>query len=79
MLSKKTFKQQIKRLSILYPNWRIDISDSATMKFWYEEFKNYSDEVFEMQVNNYINEQTYPPTVAGIKKNKGNDPLAGFE
>ena len=70
MLSKKTFKQQIKRLSILYPNWRVDISDKDTMKVWYNEFKEMNDEQFEVAIEEYINNEVYTPTIAGIKNQK---------
>lgn len=79
MLDKELFKEQMERLNILYPNWRIDITDSRTMKVWYQEFKNYDDELFKIEVDRYINEQSYPPTVAGIKNSKSNDPLSGFK
>ena len=73
MLDKELFKEQMERLAVLYPNWKIDITDSEVMKIWYAEFKNYEDEIFEEKVQDYIDQETYPPTVAGIKNTDGPD------
>ena len=73
MLTKKVFKKQMQKLVNLYPNWKINISDKEVMQDWYEQFKNYEDEVFEERVQDYIDNQNYPPTVAGIKNTNGPD------
>lgn len=68
MLDKELFKKQMERLAVLYPNWKIDITDSEVMKIWHEEFEDMAEEEFVNKVDSYISESKYPPTVAGIKK-----------
>ena len=71
MLDKELFKEQMERLAVLYPNWKIDITDSEVMKIWYNEFKDYEDKIFKQKVQDYIDQETYPPTAAGIKNTDG--------
>jgi len=73
MLDKEVFKQQMEKLDRLYPRWGVDIEDSKTMKVWYEQFKDMSDKEFKNKVDDYIKNNQYNPTVAGIL-DKENEP-----
>jgi len=73
MLDKEVFKQQMEKLDRLYPRWGADIEDSKTMKVWYEQFKDMSDKEFKNKVDDYIKNNQYNPTVAGIL-DKENEP-----
>ena len=73
MLDKEVFKQQMEKLDRLYPRWGADIEDSKTMKVWYEQFKDMSDKEFKNKVDDYIKNNQYTPTVAGIL-DKENEP-----
>ena len=73
MLDKEVFKQQMEKLDRLYPRWGVDIEDSKTMKVWYEQFKDMSDKEFKEKVDDYIKNNQYNPTVAGIL-DKENEP-----
>lgn len=72
MLDKQLFRQQMERLAALYSNWKVEIEEKEVMKIWYNEFKDYDDEKFKRKIQKYIDNNQYPPTVAGIK-NKDNN------
>ena len=78
MLDKEVFKQQMEKLDRLYPRWGVDIEDSKTMKVWYEQFKDMSDKEFKEKVDDYIKNNQYNPTVAGIL-DKENEPNRNME
>ena len=66
MLDKDVFREQMERLNVLFPNWKVDITDPKTMKLWHDEFKGLSEEVFVGKVDKFVADSSYPPTVAGI-------------
>lgn len=73
MLTKKVFQNQLEILVKTYPNWKLNVSDGETVKVWYNQFKNYDDEDFKRMVQDYIDNEKFPPTVAGIKEKDGDD------
>ena len=56
----------MERLNVLFPNWKLDITDKKSMKVWYSELEHLSDKEFVENVDQYIKNNSYPPTVAGI-------------
>lgn len=68
MLDKKVFNEKMQDLVDFYPNWKLDVENKTVMKKWYRKFKNYSDKGFKEAIDNYIENEEYSPTVAGIKK-----------
>ena len=66
MLDKDVFREQMERLNVLFPNWKVDITDSKVMKTWYNEFKGLSEKKFVNKVDKFIQNSSYPPTVATI-------------
>lgn len=68
MLDKELFREKIAELNVLYPNWKVDITDKKTVLIWYEQFKNCTDAQFEEMVQQYIDNNKFPPTIAGIKE-----------
>lgn len=67
MLDKNVFKEQMERLSILYPNWKFDKSDKVAAGVWYNEFKKFDDERFKYMINGFVNYEKFNPTVASLK------------
>ena len=55
-------------LADFYPGWRLDVTDKSILKKWYNQFKNNKKEHFIKAVDQYIENESYPPNVAGIKK-----------
>lgn len=68
MLSKETFKKGFQKLCYLYIKWPIKMDDSEIVRNWYENFKDMRDEDFIDMVDNYIKNETFHPTVAGLLK-----------
>ena len=73
MLDKEVFKSKIKELSLAFRNWKFDITDKELISFWYKQFKNYGNEEFKNLIQKYIDNESYSPTIAGIKNNS-NEP-----
>ena len=71
-MDKELFFEQMERLDLLFPNWKVDITDEQTMRVWYSELKHLSDKEFEQNVDDYIKTNSYPPTVAGLLNPKNN-------
>lgn len=70
MLDKELFKKQMERLAALYDRWQVEIENPDVMKIWYGEFKDYEDDFFVDMVDEYVLENQYNPTVAGIKQGR---------
>lgn len=69
MLSKEVFKEGMKKLSILFPSWNIDLSDPETLKTWYNMLSDISDKNFKIVVDDYGFNNIYNPTIASLRKN----------
>lgn len=81
MLNKEIFKSEMQRLKRFYPNWAIDFSCKETMRDWYSSFEALKDHQFQNAVKQYVKNETFNPSVAGImkhisknSKNKGIEP-----
>lgn len=67
MLDKEVFKRNMDKLMYLFKNWNFDPSDPNEARAWYEMFKHFDNYRFEYMVNQYIDNEKFPPTVAGLK------------
>ncbi len=67
-LDKDTFVDYMEIMVDAFPNWTGDISDRRFMATWYSFFEDMSDEDFATMVKDYINKETYPPSIAGLKR-----------
>lgn len=68
MLDKELFKEKMEKLLTFFPNWNVDLSDRVAAGMWYNQFSHMSDEKFSKAVEDYIENEQFNPTVAGIKK-----------
>jgi len=68
MLHKDVFFKKMDELVVTYPNWKLKFEDAEVMKLWYSKFRNMTDEQFTQMVENYIENESFNPTVAGLKK-----------
>ncbi|KAB8127390.1 hypothetical protein F9U64_17925 [Gracilibacillus oryzae] len=68
MMEKKTFQTLMNRLFIFFPNWNIKLEDPHVAKEWYQQFESCTDQEFSLMIQTYIDKETYPPTVAGLKQ-----------
>lgn len=68
MLDKNIFFDHMEKLLMAYPNWKINLSDKNTSKFWYEQFKNMENKHFIHMVNSFVNTEKFNPTIAGLKE-----------
>ena len=64
---KDLFKKCIIRLSIFYPMWKIDLTNSEHMRCWFEMFSDLTGNEFLNAVNEHINKEKQAPTVASIR------------
>ena len=79
MLSKDIFSEQMERLNVLFPNWKVDISCEKTMSIWFDEFKHLDDQEFVDRVDKFVSSSNYPPTVAAVlDESKTKNKLKGF-
>src|SRR5690625_6732940 len=74
MLDKELFKEKMEKLLTFFPNWNVDLSDRVVAGMWYSQFGHMSDEKFSKAVEDYIENEQFNPTVAGIKKYYVPDP-----
>lgn len=70
MLTKEVFKKEMERINVLYPRWGVDITCKFSMRTWYEQLNNMSDQEFSIMVNNHIKFEERNPTVASLLKFK---------
>lgn len=68
MLDKEVFKEGIKKLSILFPNWNADLQDKVFVKTWYDMLKDIPDDKFKKLIDDFGYSSLYNPTVAGIRQ-----------
>ena len=68
MVDKEVFVKKIMELKMLYPNWKIDTSSSETMKLLYKYLGYAKNEAFIKGIDEYIENESNNPTVAGLKK-----------
>ena len=68
MLSKEVFFEMMDKLLILYPSWNVALDDKGVVKTWYEQFQHMSDDDFRQMIDDYIENEKFNPTVAGLKE-----------
>lgn len=68
MLNKDLFFSKFDKLLLAFPNWKIKFDDVDTVKFWYEKFKHLSNERFSHMVDEYMKNEKFNPTIAGLKE-----------
>ena len=68
MLNKDVFFKGMEDLIIFFPNWNIKVDDIKVTKAWYSMFEKCSDEEFKKIIYGYIENESFPPTVVGLKK-----------
>ena len=51
-----------------FPSWKIKNDDPETMRFWYNKFDHMDEDAFVKMVDEYIENENFNPTVAGLKK-----------
>ena len=66
-MDRKFLSEQMKRLEANYGTERFKITKQM-FDIWYEMFSNCAEEGIRSSVNEYIRENEYPPTIAGIMK-----------
>lgn len=66
-MDKKFLRDQMIKLETNYGKDRFKITKEM-FELWYEMFKDFSEEGIKSSVNQYIRENEYPPTIAGIMK-----------
>ncbi len=72
-LNKEVFGKGMQKLSDTFPFWKLDIENPRVMATWYEYFHIWDDETFSNAVERYIQNETMPPTVKGLR-NMGGQP-----
>jgi len=65
-LNKDIFFNKMEELINIYPSWNIDFSDEEVVRDWYKRFKNIDENTFVEAVNDYIENERFNPTVAGL-------------
>mgnify|MGYP001171381621 FL=1 len=68
ILNKKTFVTGMNKLLVTFPGWGFDIDNKFAIKTWYEFFEHMDDERFLYMIDQYIENESKFPTVAGLKK-----------
>jgi len=68
MLDKEVFFKNMDNLLMAFPNWKLDVRDVETMKFWYTVFRSFDNARFAYMVDQYINNEQYNPTIGGLKQ-----------
>lgn len=68
MLDKKTFINGLNKLIVAYPNWNLDVDNAQVLKIWFDFFKHMDNKRFDHMINEYIDNQRFNPTVAGLKE-----------
>ena len=68
MLNKNIFFDCMDSLLMAYPNWKINLGERNTSKFWYEQFQHMGNAHFEHMINSYIKTEKFNPTIAGLKE-----------
>jgi len=64
---KELFKDCMIKLSIFYPMWKINLTNSEHMRCWFEMFSDLTGSEFVNAVNEHINKEKQAPTVASIR------------
>lgn len=67
MLDKEVFFANMDNLVMAFPNWKLDFDNPDVIKFWYSNFMNLDNERFAYMVDKYINNETFNPTIKGLK------------
>lgn len=67
MLDKELFFNKMDQLVASYPNWKLEVGSEKVMRFWYSKFENMKNNHFEYMVDKYIENETFNPTIAGLK------------
>jgi len=67
-VSKEVFVKKLKELNLMFPNWKMDLSNSDTVKLLYKNLGYCDNEIFENGIDSYISLESANPTVAGLKK-----------
>lgn len=68
MLDKEVFFSSMDKLSMSYPNWKLDTSNKDTMRFWYSKFNDLTNEQFAHMVDKYIDNESFGPSIASLRK-----------
>jgi len=68
VLDKKTFVTGMNKLLVTFPGWGFDIDNKFAIKTWYEKFEHMDDDRFMYMIDQYIENESKFPTVAGLKK-----------
>lgn len=66
MLDKAVFKSGIETLVLVFPVWKVDVTDSNTMRIWYEFFEKVSDTDFLTMIKDYCRNESSYPTIKGL-------------
>lgn len=66
-VSKQVFIKKLKELSLMFPTWKMDLSNQETVKLLYKHLGYCKDDVFEKGVDSYIRTEFKNPTVATLK------------
>jgi hypothetical protein len=68
MLDKNVFLKGMQELVIFFPSWNVKVEDVEVVKKWYGMLKKFNDKEFECMISNYIKNESYSPTIAGLNK-----------
>ena len=65
-LTKDVFFNKMEELLSVFPSWNIDFTDEKVVQAWYKHFKDTEEKTFVIAVDEYIENERYNHTVAGI-------------
>ena len=67
-VSKDVFIEGLKRLALMFPTWKMDLSNNETIKLLYKYLGYCTNERYLIGVDKFIESESLNPTVASLKK-----------
>jgi len=68
MLSYEVFTNNFETLTEIFINWKFDLTNAKGCNTWFKQFEYMADSDFERMINDYIKQETFPPTVSALLK-----------
>lgn len=67
-MSREEFMVIVAALKSNYPNWNLNIKDSITLNFWYENLKHIPFDIMQIGIRKLISTEEFYPNIAKILK-----------
>ena len=67
-VSREVFVRKLKELDLMFPTWKMDLSNRETITLLYKHLGYCKNERFESGIDKYIGKEVLNPTVAALKK-----------